>query len=510
MSLFQKKSIARIQSETEHTELKRSLSAMNLLSLGIGCIVGAGIFAMTGMQAAEYAGPAIMISFVLAAIACGFAALCYAELASTLPVSGSAYTYAYATLGELPAWVMGWLLILEYGIAASTVAVSWSGYFVSFLKDLGLVIPAHLSQSTLLWNADAAAAGQSALSWQAAFNLPAFGSAMALTLLLIAGVKESAKMNNIMVVIKIIVLLLFVGAGLSHIDTSLWHPLIPAHIEHTERYGWPGILHAAAVISFAFVGFEAVSCAAQEARNPQRDMPIGILGSLFICTILYILVAMVLTGVVDYRKLDVADPIAVAVDAIHITWLISVVKIGAIVGLFSVMLVLLYGQTRIFYSMAHDGLLPQLFCRIHPRFKTPHWNTAIVGLVTALVAGFTPIDILGDLVSLGTLMAFAIVCFSVIYLRLARPDLPRGFSVPLFPLTPILGIACCLALMWNIRNMMELLFIYYLPFGLLVYALYGYRHSKLRKDWETRISPAPLNSPLPNEPLDSTGARGIL
>jgi len=478
--LLIKKSLLLIQDESEACEFKRTLSAWNLVSLGIGCIVGAGIFAMTGMQAAEYAGPAIMISFVLAAIACGFAALCYAELASTLPVSGSAYTYAYATLGELPAWIMGWLLILEYGIAASTVAVSWSGYFVSLMKDLGWNISDMFATPTLIYNADAAQAGLNAISWHMAFNMPAFASVMLLTGLLILGVKESATMNNVIVAIKIVVLVLFVAMGFSHIDTVNWHPLIPAHIAGTERYGWPGILHAAAVISFAFVGFEAVSTAAQEAKNPQKDMPVGILGSLAICTVLYILVAAVLTGVASYTRLDVADPLAVAVDAMHIGWLIWTVKVGAVVGLFSVMLVLLYGQTRIFYSMGRDRLLPELFSRVHARFKTPHWNTAIVGLATALVAGFTPIDILGDLVSLGTLLAFAIVCFSVLYLRYKRPDMPRMFKVPFFPVTPLLGIASCVWLMWGIQNMMILLFKYYMPVGLLIYFFYGRKHSKVR------------------------------
>jgi APA family basic amino acid/polyamine antiporter len=479
--LLLKKPIDQIQSETESSELKRSLSALNLVSLGIGCIVGAGIFALVGEQAAKYAGPAIMVSFVLAAIACGFAALCYAELASTLPVSGSAYTYAYATLGEFAAWIMGWLLILEYGIAASTVAVSWGGYFVSLLKDMGVIIPEWLASPTILYNADAAQAGQNAVSWSHAFNVPAFGSVMALTVLLILGVKESATINNIVVGIKLVILTLVIGMGIGYIDTANWHPFIPAHIAGTERYGWPGILHAAAVISFAFVGFEAVSTAAQEAHNPKRDMPIGILGSLTICTILYILVAAVLTGLVSYTKLDVADPLAVAVDVIHIGWLKWMVKIGAVIGLFSVILVLLYGQTRIFYSMGRDRLLPELFSRVHSRFKTPHWNTAIVGTITGLVAGLTPIDVLADLVSLGTLLAFAIVCFSVIYLRITRPDMPRVFSVPFYPITPILGIISCVWLMMGILNMMKLLFEYYMPLGLLIYFLYSRKHSLMQQ-----------------------------
>lgn len=476
--LLCKKSVLVIQQESETSQLKRSLSALNLISLGIGCIIGAGIFVMTGMQAAQYAGPAILISFVLAAIVCGFAALCYAELASSLPVSGSAYSYAYATLGELPAWIMGWLLLLEYGIAASTVAVGWSGYFVSFLKDFNILIPDALTMSTLAY--DVNKPGLEGISYRSAFNLPAFGAVMVLTWLLIMGIKESATVNNAIVILKLIILVLFVIAGIGHVDSANFQPFIPEPIPGTERYGWQGILHAAAVISFAYVGFEAVSTAAQEARNPQRDMPIGILGSLAICTVLYMLVAYVLTGVVHYEKLDVADPIAVAVDALGIRWLIWMVKVGAVVGLFSVILVLLYGQTRIFYSMAKDGLLPGMFCKVHGKYHTPHLNTLFVGLLTGGVAGFTPIDILGDLVSLGTLLAFAIVCFSVLYLRYKSPELPRAFKVPFFPITPILGILSCIWLMMGILGMMKLLFMYYIPLGLFVYWLYGRRHSKVR------------------------------
>jgi APA family basic amino acid/polyamine antiporter len=497
LDFFLKKPISQIQEESSACELKRSLSALNLISLGIGCIIGAGIFAMTGVQAAQYAGPAILISFVMAGVACAFAALCYAELASTLPVSGSAYTYAYATLGELIAWIMGWLLILEYGVAASTVAVSWAGYFVSFMRDVGVHIPDAYASSTLLYNNDVAGTGGffKAISMQSAFNFPAFNAVILLTFLLTIGIKESATVNNVIVVIKLIILVLLVVMGFGHIDTANWHPFIPQHIPHTERYGWPGILHAGAVISFAYVGFEAVSTAAQEARNPQRDMPIGILGSLGICTMLYILVAMVLTGVVSYTKLNVADPLAVAVDVLHIGWLIWLVKIGAIVGLFSVMLVLLYGQTRIFFSMGRDGLLPGIFSKVHPRFQTPHINTVIVGLLTGLVAGFTPIDILGDLVSLGTLMAFAIVCFSVLWLRYKRPDMERAFKVPLFPVTPVLGIMACVWLMWGIRNMMELLFIYYFPVGLVIYFVYSHRNSRMRALSQESAKPAHLFTP---------------
>ncbi|HEU5046987.1 MAG TPA: amino acid permease [Rickettsiales bacterium] len=485
-NLFIKKSILHIQEDAESCTLHRSLSVFNLISLGIGCIIGAGIFSLTGEQTAVYAGPAIMISFVLAAVACAFAALCYAELASTLPVSGSAYTYAYATLGELAAWIMGWLLILEYGVAAATVAVSWAGYFVSLMKDFGVVIPEIFMTPTILY--DPNIGGWHAVGFHGAFNLPAAASVAVLTVLLVIGIKESATVNNIVVMLKITVLVLLVVVGLPHINTALWHPFIPpAMVIHDPQtgssvthYGWPGILHAAAVISFAFVGFEAVSTAAQEAKNPQRDMPIGILASLAICTVLYILVGAVLTGLVHYSDLNVPDPLALAVDTLGVGWLKWVVKVGAVIGMFSVTLVLLYGQTRIFFSMGRDRLLPAFFSTTHPRFKTPHWNTIIVGTVTALIAGLTPIDILGDLVSLGTLLAFAIVCFSVIYLRYKRPDMKRVFSVPFFPYTPIIGIGTCIWLMAGIINMMILLFIFYIPIGLLIYFLYSRHRSVVR------------------------------
>jgi APA family basic amino acid/polyamine antiporter len=491
-TVLAKKPLAQIEQETDSSELSRSLSAVNLVSLGIGCIVGAGIFSLTGEQAAVYAGPAIMISFVLAAVACAFAALCYAELASTLPVSGSAYTYTYATLGELPAWIMGWLLILEYGIAAATVAVSWSGYSVSLLNDMHIAVPAKLAAPAIVY--DPNIGGLKAMSLQQAFNLPAFAVVMLLAALLIAGVKESASVNNIIVLVKVTVLVLFVATGLPHLSTALWHPFIPdpVVINDTQtkipvvHYGWPGILHAAAVISFAFVGFEVVSTAAHEAKNPQRDMPIGILASLAVCTVLYILVGATLTGLVPYKDLNVPDPLAVAVDALNIGWLKWTVKGGAVIGMFSVILVLLYGQTRIFFSMGRDGLLPKLFATVQPRLKTPHWNTAIVGLIVALVAGSTPIDILGDLVSLGTLLAFTIVCLSVLYLRITRPDMRRVFRVPFYPLTPLAGIVACIWLMLGIINMVALLFEYYIPAGLLIYLVYSRRTSKLAKDTSKR------------------------
>lgn len=474
--LLAKKSIGMVQQEGASGELKRSLSAWNLVSLGIGCIIGAGIFVMTGQVAAQYAGPAVIISFIIAGLACAFAALCYAELASVLPVSGSAYTYAYTTLGEIFAWIMGWLLLLEYGVAASTVAVGWSGYLVSFLKDFGVMIPPEWANpyGMAITLADGATA-------TGLFNAPAFLSLMGLSCLLVLGVKESATVNNITVVIKLCVIVLFIAVGVFYVQSEHWHPFIPENTGVDGEYGWSGILRAAGVISFAYVGFEAVSTAAQEARNPQKDIPIGILGSLAICTVLYMLVALVLTGIVPFKTLNVPDPIALAVDAIGMPWLAFLIKIGAIVGLFSVMLVLLYGQTRIFYSMSRDGLLPHFFSKVHSRFQTPHINTLIVGLITGIVAGCTPISDLGDLVSLGTLFAFAIICFSVIYLRYTQPELERPFHTPFFPLVPVLGILSCGWLMWGLRSMFVTLKLYFL-LGIVIYFAYGQFHSVLKKN----------------------------
>ncbi len=469
-----KKSISAIQAESEKGELKRTLSASNLVSLGIGCIIGAGIFVMTGQAAAEHAGPAIIISFILAGLCCAFAGLCYAELASMLPVSGSAYSYAYASLGEFFAWVMGWLLLLEYGLAASTVAVGWSGYVVSFLGNFGIVIPEYLTKPTI-------SLGETKeIIFNNTINLPAMVGIGIVTSLLIAGVKESATVNNIIVAIKVAVILLFIGVGAFYVNPENWTPFIPEAVAGADdKYGWDGILRAAGIIFFAYVGFEAVSTAAQEAKNPQRDIPIGILGSLFICTVIYMLVSLVLTGIVKYDTLAVPDPIAVAVDAIHLPWLAFIVKIGAIAGLSSVMMVLLYGQTRIFYTMSKDGLIPPVFSKIHPKFKTPHINTVIVGVIVGIMAGMTPISILGDLVSLGTLTAFSIICFSVLYLRKKEPGLKRPFSVPYPKITPILGILCCGYLMWGLKGMLITLKFYFVA-GLLIYFLYSARHSKLR------------------------------
>lgn len=472
-----KKSIASIQAESQKSELKRTLSALNLISLGIGCIIGAGIFVMTGQAAAQYAGPAIMISFVIAGLCCAFAGLCYAELAAMLPVSGSAYSYAYASVGELLAWIMGLLLLLEYGIAASTVAVGWSGYVVSFLGNFNIVIPVSLTTPTLQIIND----GKD-LIFTGGINLPALLGVSTMAALLVLGVKESANINNVIVFIKLTVVVLFIVIGAFYVDPANWHPFIP-EATSDGKYGWDGILRGAGIVFFAYVGFEAVSTAAQEAKNPQRDIPIGILGSLAVCTVLYMAVAAVLTGLVPYTTLNVPDPIAKAVDAIHLPWLSFVVKIGAIAGLTSVMMVLMYGQTRVFYTMAKDGLMPAVFSKVHPKFHTPYINTIVVGLVIGLIAATTPIDILGDLVSLGTLTAFAIICFTVLYLRKVEPNLPRPFKVPFSPFFPILGILFCGYLVYGLlSNPVTVKFYFvYLVVGLVIYFTYSQKHSKLRK-----------------------------
>jgi APA family basic amino acid/polyamine antiporter len=496
---MKKKPVSQIQAESQSGELKRSLSAANLISLGIGCIIGTGIFVMTGQAAAQFAGPAIIVSFLVTGLCCAFVALCYAELASMLPVSGSAYSYAYASLGEIIAWVMGWLLLLEYGIAGSTVAVGWSGYVVSFLKDFNIMIPPQWTAATGMHLINVPGDGWQQVTEEltktlaaknivaaslphvdAIFNMPAALGLAVVTMLLIVGVKESATVNNIIVFIKVTVICLFIGFGFFYISPANWHPFLPENTGEYGHFGFSGLLRGAGYIFFAYVGFEAVSTAAQEARNPQRDIPIGIVGSLAICTILYILVSLVLTGIVKYTTLNVPDPIAVAVDAIHLPWLAFVVKIGAICGLSSVMLVLMYGQTRIFYTMAKDGLLPPLFSTIHPKYSTPWVNTIIVGIISAVVAGMTPIEDLGDLVNLGTLMAFTIICFTVMYLRVKEPNLTRPFQVPLPKLTPILGMASCALLISTLYQTFINLIPYFI-LGFLIYFLYGSRNSKLRK-----------------------------
>lgn len=498
--LFVRKSISRIQQEAKAHALKRTLGKWNLLSLGIGCIIGAGIFVMTGTAAAQHAGPAIMLSFVVAGFACAFAGLCYAELASVLPVSGSAYTYSYATLGEIFAWIMGWLLVLEYGLAASTVAVGWSGYLISFLNTLGIIIPPEYTQptGTLMALVDGrwlvltdtlkdhlTSTGIDLASLQTTegiINLPAFIGIWAVTLLLTVGVQESASVNNVIVAIKLSVIVAFVLIGVWYINTDNWVPFIPENTGVPGEYGWSGVFRAASIIFFAYVGFEAVSTAAAEAKDPQKDMPFGIIGSLIVCTALYMAVAAVLTGVVPYPKLNVPDPIAVAVDEIGLGWFSFIIKIGAIAGLSSVMLVLLYGQTRIFYTMAKDGLLPQFISKVHPKFHTPYLNTLMVGAVVSLAAATMPIQELGDLVSIGTLSAFAIVCFSVLYLHYKQPQLKRPYSAPFKPWVPLGGIIMCGYLIGTMPLSTFIQLKFFFLAGLVIYFFYGQHHSHLGRE----------------------------
>jgi APA family basic amino acid/polyamine antiporter len=425
---FIKKSIDQIQREASSHHLKRTLGPVNLVFLGIGCIIGAGIYVMTGNAAANYAGPSVLLSFIIAGSACAFAGLCYAELASTMPVAGSAYTYSYATMGELIAWIMGWLLVLEYGVAAATVAVGWSGYVTSFLRDFGILIPPEFAQSMIQSTADAN--GHLTFSMSGNFNFVATGGILAVTALLVIGVSESATVNNVIVFIKVGVLLAFIAMGINFIQPENWSPFIPPN-QGGFVYGVQGVFRAASVIFFAYVGFEAVSTAAAESKNPSRDIPIGILGSLLVCTLIYMAVAAVLTGVVSYKELGVPEPIAVAVDRMGMPWFSFLIKVGAVAGLTSVMLILTYGQSRVFFSMARDGLLPKAFAVIHPKFRTPWIGTIVLGCLIAIASSLLPITILGDLVSLGTAFAFGIVCLTVMHLRTTRADLHRPFKVPL-------------------------------------------------------------------------------
>jgi APA family basic amino acid/polyamine antiporter len=490
MNLFRRRSVADLQAEVlTDKRLKRVLGPVNLTALGIGAVIGAGIFVLTGQAAAKYAGPAIVFSFVLAGLACAFAGLCYAEFSAMIPISGSAYTYGYATLGEFVAWIIGWDLILEYLFAASTVAVGWSGYVVSFLKELGIVIPSaftsapynHVTPPDAQWWNIWRLFTDGWVSTGAVLNVPAMLIVGFITFLLVLGIKESATFNNVIVAIKMSVILTFIAVGVAYINRNNWHPFIPPSLGPGE-FGWSGVVRGAAVIFFAYIGFDAVSTAAQEAKNPQRDMPIGILGSLAICTVLYIIVSLVLTGVVNYTQLNDPAPIAVAINALgpKLAWLRVVVKIGAIAGLSSVILVMLLGQPRIFYTMSKDGLLPPVFSTVHPKFRTPWIAQILTGVIAMLIAGLFPIGLLGELVSIGTLLAFAIVCAGVFVLRFTDPEIPRPFRTPAFWLVAPLGVLSCGYLMYYLPPDTWARLIVWMAIGFVIYFTYGCRHSKLQ------------------------------
>jgi len=510
MNLFRRKSILELQAEAEKDQrLHRALGPVNLTALGVGAVIGAGIFVLTGQAAAQYAGPAIVFSFILAGIACAFAGLCYAEFSAMIPISGSAYTYGYATLGEFFAWIIGWDLILEYLFAASTVAVGWSGYVVSFLRDLGIVIPPAFTAAPYT-HAAAPEAGWAVWrlfteGWSstgAVLNVPAMVIVAIITILLVLGIKESAAFNNLIVAIKVSVILIFIAVGVAYLNMDNWDPFVPPS-QGSGKFGWAGVLRAAGVIFFAYIGFDAVSTAAQEAKKPQRDMPIGILCSLAICTVLYIAVALVLTGIVDYTQLNVPDPIAVAIDSLgkQVAWLRPIVKVGAIAGLSSVILVMMLGQPRIFYTMSKDGLLPPVFSAVHPKFRTPWLATILTGSLAMVIAGLFPIGLLGELVSIGTLLAFAIVCAGVFVLRFTDPGIKRPFRVPFFWLVCPLGVFFCGWLMYGLPPDTWARLIVWMAIGLVIYFSYGIRRSRLAN----RAASAAPQTPLPGPGSGGTG-----
>ena len=473
--LLATKSIAELhEQESTGNQLRRALTATQLTLLGIGGVIGTGIFVLTGVAAANNAGPALPLSFIVAGIGCTFAGLCYAEFAAMIPVSGSAYSYSYATLGEGIAWFIGWNLVLEYLFAVATVSVGWSGYAVSLLDQLHIHIPDALSHAPLDQGADALHLRFTG----AIINLPAILIVAVIATICYIGIKQSAAFNSVIVTIKVTVIVLFILFGVSYIDTANWHPFVPPNAGSWGVYGPSGILAAAGVIFFAYIGFDAISTAAQEAKNPQRDMPIGILASLVVCTILYVIVATVLTGMVSYRELNVAAPVALALDkypGLH--WLGIPVKLGAVAGMTSVMLVMTIAQARIFFAMARDGLLPPFFGRVHPRFRTPSTGTIVTGMSAALIGGLFPVGLLGHLVSIGTLAAFVTVCIGVLVLRRTRPDLPRPFRAPWPWFTCIAGAAVCGLMMVSLGTATWVRLVVWTAVGAVIYAVYGYRHS---------------------------------
>ncbi len=467
--LFARKSVADVvrggDAEGSGPKLQKALGAVSITAIGIGAVIGAGIFVLTGTVAARYAGPAVMISFILAGVACGFVALCYAELAAMIPVSGSTYSYTYATIGEVFAWIVGWDLLLEYAMGAATVAVGWSGYAASLLQSVGLPLPAALA------GPPGAAPGN-------LFNLPAVLIVLVLTALLVLGTRQSARVNNVMVALKLTIVVAFIAVGAFYVQAGHWQPFLPPNKGTFGEFGWSGVLRGASVVFYAYLGFDAVSTSAQEAKSPQRDMPLAILISLVVCTVLYVAVAGVLTGLLPYTELNVPDPIGRGVKAVGLGWFAGLVDFGALTGLTTVILVALYGQSRIAYAMAQDGLLPPVFARLHPRWSTPYWMQILTGLVVAAVAALVPIQVLSELVSVGTLLAFILVCGSVIYLRRVEPETERPFRVPCMPWLPCLGIISCLALVAGLPLVTLLRLAVWQVAGIGIYAWYGRRHAR--------------------------------
>jgi APA family basic amino acid/polyamine antiporter len=477
MSLFATKPLARIMSESEGGEhkLERTLTASSLIALGIGAIIGAGLFSLTGLAAAQNAGPAVALSMVVAAIGCAFAGLCYSEFSCMIPVAGSAYTYAYATLGEWLAWIIGWDLVLEYAVGAATVSISWSAYVVSVLKDFGITLPAQFLAGPFepLHLPDGSEVN-------GIMNLPAIFIVICISLLLMIGMQESARVNAIIVVIKLAVVAVFIGLGWMYIDKANYTPFIPENTGEFGHFGISGIMAGAGTIFFAYIGFDAVSTAAQEAKNPKRDMPIGIIGSLIICTILYILFSVVLTGIVKYTDLGVAAPVAVAVDKTPYAWLKLLVKFGIIAGFTSVILVMLLGQSRVFYSMSRDGLVPKVFSAIHPKFHTPWRSNLLFCLFVAPFSGFLPLKVVGHMTSIGTLFAFVIVCAGVLVMRKKQPNVSRPFVTPWVPVIPVLGIVWNFAMMYSLGWDNWIRLFVWLAIGQVIYFLYGRSHSRLQ------------------------------
>jgi APA family basic amino acid/polyamine antiporter len=510
MNLFRRKSVSDLQAEAlTDQSLHRALGPVNLTALGVGAIIGTGIFVLTGTVAAQNAGPAVILSFVLAGVASIFAALCYSEFASLVPMAGSAYTYGYATLGELFAWIIGWDLILEYAVGAITVAIGWSGYVVSFLKTatvflnahgigLSLNIPPELSAAAGIHLIQVPQQGWVTVTTQllqhlkdtgvdvstlpqvtSLFNLPAVIIIAIVTTLLVIGIKESANFNNLIVIVKVAIVLLFIVGAIHAVNPANWHPFIPPNTGMRDHFGWTGVMAGAGVVFFAYIGFDAVSTAAQEAKNPQRDMPIGIIGSLLVCTVLYILVAGIATGIVPYAQLDVPDPIAVAADHANLGWMGVLIKLGAIAGLSSVILVMLLGQSRVFYSMSKDGLLPPFINQVHPKFRTPWITSIITGVIVAFFSAVFTVREAGSLCSIGTLLAFVIVSAGILVLRVREPNLHRTFKTPFVWFVAPMGAISAFYLMYSLPLTTWLRLIVWFIIGIFVYFFYGVKQSKL-------------------------------